>query len=52
MVREAIPRSDPAGIAAAAGALGMPFYGFMAWAASGKALRYLVVAWAAAGLWP
>jgi len=39
-------------LVAGAGAVGMPFFGFSAWVASGKALRYLAVAWAAAGLWP
>ena len=39
-------------IVAAAGAVGMPFYGFSAWVLLGKGLRYLAVAWAAASLLP
>ena len=39
-------------LVAGAGAVRMPFYGFSVWVALGKALRYLAVAWAAAGLWP
>ena len=38
-------------LVAAAGAVGMSFYGFSAWVVLGKGLRYLAVAWVAAGLW-
>lgn len=39
-------------LVAAAGAVGMPFYGFSIWVILGKGLRYLAVAWAAATVWP
>ena len=37
-------------LVACAGAARMPFLGFSVWVALGKGLRYLAVAWAAAGL--
>lgn len=39
-------------LVAGAGAVGMPFFGFSVWVVTGKALRYLAVAWAAARVWP